>query len=328
MIETLYVETSSRCNLACAYCYRTGREYASKNRDMPPALLQKLVADCCGQRERLFGALKPDIFLHSYGEPTLHPELAAMIRCAAQAGLFGNIRFVSNLQAVPPDTYRHYFDAGLTGLYVSLDTLNAEHLGQTRRGTDLPRLLDALAKLSEDHADRLCVISVLTPTTRHALPDVGALLSRHGIGVWNVQLLNTRNGRFGLDADTVSGIKEDLLGRFPALTIRFEEESLLSCRQPFTTLAVNAMGYLTPCCSLTNHEVIAFGNVGEAPLADLCHGEPYTAFRRHFREKRPPACAGCPYYGTPAGAPESRKATPGAANAGPRGGRPDAAGKG
>lgn len=296
MIQAIYVETSSRCNLHCCYCYRSSRDYASKDRLMPLALFEKLVADLAAERQRLLGDSRPDIFLHGYGEPTLNPQLDRMVDVAAQSGLFHDIRFVSNLQARPPQAYHKYFQAGLTGLYVSLDSLKQEHVARTRRGTDVARLLDALATLAADYADRIWLISVLTPTNKDELPAVGEFLRRHGIATWNIQLLNTRKGRFGLDKDEVSRIKAGLVAAFPELTINFEEESLLACRQPFTTLTVNAAGYLTPCCSLTDHEVVHFGNLAEAGLGALYEGGAFSAFRELFDRKCPPACAGCPYY--------------------------------
>lgn len=299
MIRSIYVETSSRCNLACVYCYHTGQRYASRDKLLPVDMLAKLLTDALASREALFGAQKPDIFLHAYGEPTLHPQLADCVRLAADSGLFGAIRFVSNLQAVEPAAYEAYFEAGLTGLYVSLDTLRPEDLEQTRRGTNLEKLLAGLDVLARKHADALCVISVLSPTNKDMLPAVGAFLDERRIPVWNIQLLNTRQGRFGLDADAVADIKAALLTRFPGMRINFEEASLLHCRQPFNTLVVNAAGYLTPCCSLTNHEVVHFGNIAEADLATLWNGPAYAAFRETFARKAPPACAGCPYYDTP-----------------------------
>ena len=296
MIESIYIESSSKCNLACTYCYRTNHEYASKNCNMPLSLFIKIMDDCERGRERLFGQGRPNLFLHSYGEPTLNPDLGAMVGEAARRGLFGGIRLVSNLLACPPEAYDFLFANGLDGLYVSLDTLVPEHIAATRRGTDLPRLLAALEAVAARHADKLCVITVLTPTNKAALLPLADHLKALAIPIWNIQLLNTRRGCFGLSADEVSRIKADVLARCPGMIVNFEEESLMQCRQPFTTLAINAMGRLTPCCSMTNHEIIHFGNVAEADLAALCHGAAYASFRELFAKVRPPACAGCPYY--------------------------------
>lgn len=296
MIQAVYVESSSRCNLSCAYCFRTGRNYPAKNRDLEPELFAKLVGDLGQARAELLGQGRPDLFLHSFGEPTLNPALEDMVRLAARSGLFGGIRFVSNLLAVSPARYHGYFQAGLTGLYVSLDTLRPEAIAATRRGTDLPLLLARLEELAAAHAPRLCVISVLTHENKAELPRLAELLLRLAIPTWNIQLLNTHAGGFGLEAAEVAGLKADLLARCPGMTVNFEEQTLLSCAQPFTTLAVNALGYLVPCCSMTDHEVTHFGNIAERPLGELYFGEPYAAFRQGFRKERPKACENCPYY--------------------------------
>jgi len=295
MIRSVYVESSSRCNLSCAYCYRTARSYESKNRDLPPALFDALLAGLAAMRTELpeQGA---DLFLHSFGEPTLNPALTGMIAKAAGSGLFGAIRFVSNLLATPPASYGGYFDAGLTGLYISLDTLAPGVIAATRRGTDLPLLLARLEELARAHAPRLSVITVLTPSNKGELPLLADFLRGLRIPVWNIQLLNTHQGGFGLEAGEVSRLKAGLAAHTEGMTVNFEEQSLLHCSQPFDTLAMNAMGYLVPCCSMTNHEVLHFGNIGQTPLAEIYNGEAYAGFRAGFRDNRPFACADCPYY--------------------------------
>ncbi|SLM30961.1 hypothetical protein MTBBW1_2560002 [Desulfamplus magnetovallimortis] len=317
-ISTIYVETSSKCNLSCSYCYRTSHDYESKNHNMPIVLFNKLISDFKINKKTLFRDSSPDIFLHGYGEPTLNPNLDKMVKTASDAKIFNHIRFVSNLQALPLKKYHRFFNMGLTGLYISLDCVtpdtkidyNQTDYGQInydqiminnakkniRTGTNLNKLMANISKLSESFADKLYIISVLTPDNFEEISRIGDFLQKNNILVWNIQLLNNRREKFSLNPMSVSKLKAKIQKKFSNMQINFEEESLLKCNQPFTTLMINSLGYFTPCCSMTNHEIIHFGNAGQKSAQSICFGEKYESFRQEFKKQRPRACEKCPYY--------------------------------
>jgi len=297
LIEAIYIETSSKCNLSCSYCYRTRYSYASKNRHLSLRLFSKLINDLSCKKNALFGKDAPVMYLHGFGEPTLNPDLGRMIQAATDSHLFSNIRFVSNLQAIKPSGYYQYFETGLDLLYVSMDTVTQVDHKLKRKGTKSNNLLSVLSKIAIKYSNRLSIITVLSDQNISELTAIGELLSQLKISKWNIQLLNTGNGDFAIDAHLVTLLKKDLKKLFKDIDISFEEESLFACKQPFNTLVINSMGYFVPCCSMTNHEVKNFGNLLSEDVAQVWHGRRYLIFRKNFKAKRPAICKKCPYYG-------------------------------
>lgn len=290
-LEAVYLETSSRCNLACSYCYRTLHDYPGKGKLMDFGVFERVLESLKANDSR------PSLFLHGFGEPTLHPRIGDMVALAKQSGLFGQVGFVSNLCAVDQKAYREYFRRGLERLFFSLDTLRPELLADTRRGMDLPRALGVLRGLAPDFKGRITPITVLSQANLDQIEELGALFSELGIEEWNVQLHHTHKGGFGVSAQEASEAKAKAAALFPRLTLHFEEPGLFRCRQPFNTLVVNASGHVTPCCSLTNHQVIDFGDAATTDVLACRESQGFRDFRAEFARKRPSACGQCPYYG-------------------------------
>ena len=68
MLERAYLEITNVCNRSCAFCPRTARS--------PRFMTEK-------EFSLLAGKLRPHtdcLYLHVMGEPTLHPELGAILR--------------------------------------------------------------------------------------------------------------------------------------------------------------------------------------------------------------------------------------------------------
>lgn len=69
--ETLFIETTTRCNLSCPMCARSAPGWAGGCGDMDFALFQRLDQALAHARA---------VVLNGMGEPLLHPDLPRMIR--------------------------------------------------------------------------------------------------------------------------------------------------------------------------------------------------------------------------------------------------------
>jgi MoaA/NifB/PqqE/SkfB family radical SAM enzyme len=68
--STPFIETTTRCNLACPMCVRTGPGWRGGSGDMSPAVFERLSG--------LFSQARA-VVLNGMGEPLLHPELPRMV---------------------------------------------------------------------------------------------------------------------------------------------------------------------------------------------------------------------------------------------------------
>ncbi|MCP4221052.1 MAG: radical SAM protein [bacterium] len=292
-VKNVYVETSSKCNLGCVYCYRTRFNYSSKNINMSLKDFKKIIDGLSRCRDY------PVLFLHAFGEPTLNPDLTAMIAYAHGASTFGGIRFVSNLQALPVKNYEAFFAKGLTDLYISLDSLDPTVLACTRKGSEPAAMLERLELLAEPFGDRITVITVLTRENRKEMSTIYHLIRSLGLRKWNIQLGHYHDGKFQLDEKEVAGVAETLetVNKNRDVVISLENEFKFHCRQPYDTIVFNAAGYMTPCCSITDHEKIHFGNIVNGDVQQMFYSPEFKAFREFFGKEKPEVCKECPYYG-------------------------------
>ncbi|EKD28497.1 MAG: Fe-S oxidoreductase containing radical SAM protein [uncultured bacterium] len=291
-IKFIYIEVSSKCNLKCTYCYHTKFEYKSKNVNMDYSLFRRVIDQLKSS------PVKPELFLHAFGEPTLNPHLLDMIEYARNSNKFCEIKFVSNLQAVPKEMYDKYFANGLSFLFVSLDALSHDVLNLTRRGSKFDNIVESLHYISSKYSGKIGVITALTRNNKNELIDIYNFLNKLNISNWNIQLGHFHNGQFDLNQSEVSQLKDNLLRiKSEKFHINFEEEKIFQCNQPFSTLVVNALGFITPCCSMTDHERLNFGNINSSEIYKIYGSSEFNEFRMKFIKKESDICKNCPLYG-------------------------------
>ena len=137
-IRKLYVEASSRCNLACKMCFRhswIGEKYG----DLDPAVYARVMDD---------PALRDTgtVFFGGMGEPLVHPALTEM---AALAGSRGKtVELVTNGTLLTREKAGELLKAGVSRIWVSIDELY-ENYGKIQIGSDFGLVLGNLEAFNE-----------------------------------------------------------------------------------------------------------------------------------------------------------------------------------
>lgn len=133
------METSSRCNLACAKCVKQGSGASCAEGDLS---------------EEVFDALLPafprleSLILNGVGEPLLHRGLDDFVRKARAAmPESGRIGFQSNGLLLDGSRARSLLVAGLDRLALSVDALDPGLFGELRSGGSLAAVERAFAAL-------------------------------------------------------------------------------------------------------------------------------------------------------------------------------------
>ena len=167
--STVYLETTSRCNLNCSMCVKhsTGSGMTDGDFDI-----------------KLFAAIKPalpeiqNLILSGIGEPLLYPHLEVLIKEARALMPEGSsIAFQSNGMLISRERAENLVNAGLDKICISLDSVNPETFSLMRNGGDLNRIKDAFKYLEEASAASGRKITtgvefVLTRENMQDLPDV------------------------------------------------------------------------------------------------------------------------------------------------------------
>jgi MoaA/NifB/PqqE/SkfB family radical SAM enzyme len=131
----VYIEPTNRCNLECRTCMRNGW-------DEPLGQMSNEIFSRIIEGLKVFSP-PPAIFFGGLGEPLAHPTIADMVAQAKTLG--GSVELITNGTLLTKDTSRRLIEAGLDGLWVSLDGAKPESYADVRLGATLPGVISNLA---------------------------------------------------------------------------------------------------------------------------------------------------------------------------------------
>ncbi len=136
-LNHLYIEPTSRCNLACRTCIRN--TWDEPMGDMDEAVFERLA----GQLGR-FPHLESVMF-GGFGEPTAHPRILEMIRAVKGLGLRAEL--TTNATLLDDALIDGLLDARLDTLWISLDGVTEESFEAIRAGASLGRVRENVERL-------------------------------------------------------------------------------------------------------------------------------------------------------------------------------------
>lgn len=294
-MKRLYLEPSSRCNFACRMCFRQNW-FGETESDMPESVFDRVEAS--------FPHL-PDlqtVFFGGMGEPLLHPAIADMVR---RAGLFANTELITNGSLLSPDLSIALSRAGLSRLWVSVDSFSGRD-DQIRRGSRFEKLVENLTFFSHmENRPALGLTFVVMPENLSDLPELNRFADR-----FDADLINVSH------AIPATPIPEAEANAFydlpiPVGKMRRVGEKVLPKpydKCPFVeedAAFVRPDGDVAPCMQLLHntdtylweerrHSTRAsFGNVTEQTLDEIWNSQPYADFRDRVRKFEFPCCTIC-----------------------------------
>jgi len=294
-LNMVVVEITTYCNLKCSGCVRTimTDENTWSDKHMAAEDFRKVI-----------DALPPaKLFVpQGIGESTMHPKITELIGIARQSGKFDRIEINTNALVRKVDFYAKLFDAGLSDLTVSVDTLDPDLIEKLRAETDIPKLEARLREFSEQFPNKIGVRVTVSKGNVARLPDLFARLSALGrFNVWLQPFFDMGFGAGVLDANEAHSISVNAprwQHDHPNLTITPEPffPSAKVCPSPWISPAVTVDGQLKPCCMILHQEKISFGDMLKVPFKDLWSSDDIEQFRKSFLKKSPDCCSRCPYY--------------------------------
>ena len=237
------------------------------------------------------------------GEPLLHKDLPVMIREAHEAGLYTIVS--TNGQAMTRDLANALVAAGLNRIIVSMDGLTDESYGSYRIGGSLDQCKSALRYLRE-------------AKKKDSLPF------REGLGVGSsliieLQVLRLRSNEHeweafkrlyrSLGADRLTfktaqlydyAAGHPLMPSNPRYSrYRLGSDGLYHrksrwpwCTRVWMGCVITTNGDVLPCCYDKAHEHV-YGNIMEAPLAEILRSDKARAFMRAAQKEQPAICKEC-----------------------------------
>jgi AdoMet-dependent heme synthase len=171
---------TQRCNLACAHCYIAAGSWHS-------AAGELTVAECRRITDEIIELAPAPLFILSGGEPLLRTDLEAIAGHAAASG--ATVVVGTNGTHLSADRIRSLQNAGVTGVAISIDSLDPRYHDRFRHGDGA--LADTLAAVERLNVLRLdfVVQTTVTRGNRHELAAIAAWADANGAVAFNVYFL-------------------------------------------------------------------------------------------------------------------------------------------
>jgi len=277
----LQIETTNRCNAACAMCPIL--KMTRPKGDMSPELWSRLVAEL---KER--PGLRR-VILHVMGEPLLHPGFIDLVRQLRQEAPHQPVEFSTNGSLLDEAKARALLELDLVQINFSLDACTPETHARIRRGLNFEKVmanLEGLIRLMAESGKtrpRLLVQLIKMDINR---------------GEWEAF------ARRWQDLAAAHGFLEIYLkeqwswgGYLDSGQARVEQEKgflALPCGFPFDQLDVYWDGRVGFCC-LDEDADLTVGDLNRQSLAEIWSSEEMERVRRRFKrlDFAGLRCAGC-----------------------------------
>ena len=175
-LSKLYIELTSRCNLACLTCIRNTWNEPMGNMDIE-------VFDALIEQLKDFDNLKT-VMLGGFGEPTFHEDILYMIGRLKSLGL--NVEMTSNGTMLDDAMLNGLIEKGLDTLWVSFDGTSAENFEDIREGANFESLVQTLLRLNElniesvNHRVKIGIAFVVMKRNIRELKSLSKLARRVG----------------------------------------------------------------------------------------------------------------------------------------------------
>lgn len=127
----VYLDPCNACNLKCTFCPQSSWGRRERGR-MPMDVFEQAIREIIELRPHR-------LYLFAFGEPTLHPQIASMVRTAVAGGL--NVRINTNAAALTDEKIDELVSSGLQECCFSFDTADPEQYEAMRVGSDFETTL-------------------------------------------------------------------------------------------------------------------------------------------------------------------------------------------
>ena len=315
MFKTIYLETTTICNIHCAMCPRFGGEEISSMPKLMPTEVYTSIQPYFPELEYLA--------LVGCGEPTTDKRLLHFIGEASAYNVY--VMCTTNGMLLSERYSRQLIQSGLKLLGVSIDGATPKTFESIRTGASYASVLQNLERflrLRCEYGDRPVVKAqiVLMKQNIHELPTIVELAASFGVEeVYAKNLCFLRTNQLtseSLQEEYNPSVDVTLRQRYIAAALdnaqkcnirlvlpSFTRTGPNDCPyHPKNTLFIRRNGDVFPCpiYAVWNYgleknaiQEKRMGNVLGTPLAAIWESEPYASFRSRFCAGQEELCVGC-----------------------------------
>ena len=265
----LQIEPTSVCNYRCVFCYQTDRHFTaganSQMGMMPLELFQSLIDQAQGLCEA--------VTLASRGEPSLCPDLKAMLAYAA--GKFLAFKINTNASHLDEALSHAILQADVNTVVFSIDAASEPAYSQLRVGGKLAQVVE--------HVERFRRIQLAH------YPKARTITRVSGVQVPGAADLEAMTRRWGDLVDQVAFVKYNPWENTYERPVNDIEQP---CSDLWRRMFVWWDGRVNPC-DVDYRSTLAVGDARTERLADLWQGERYARLRTAHVARARRDCSPC-----------------------------------
>ena len=283
----VYLEPTNACNSNCVICPR--KNMTRRRGYMKKALFEKIVAQIAAT-----GPSETRLF--NFGEPTLHPELPAMVKCCRDAGLRVSIQ--SNGMWLPEKLVEELLDAGLSYLDVSVNGLTEKEYETIRPGHKMEKVESNLARaraIATKKNKPLAIhinAQILRADVETRRPEIDAYAKK-----W-LEIANSVSIS-GLSLyDNIMFVNKGSVTESQMQAMPRKSDEDVRCMEPFNRLIIKWDGRATVCCADYDAKYVV-GDLNTETLAQTWNSDKIKAIRNIIKNKKykgHPLCDTCPLF--------------------------------
>jgi radical SAM protein with 4Fe4S-binding SPASM domain len=273
-----HIEPTNVCNLRCEMCPRDQQDRPVGYMDF--SMYTALVDELADLRTEL-------IYLHLFGEPTLHPRIYDMIKYARKKGI--DVAMSTNATTLNENTARSLLDSGLDILIISFDAAdNPEYYEKIRKNADYKQVFSNIVNFLNTKKGRrpfTIIQTIRIKGSENADKFLKSVLPRYH----NLTISNKPFDEWGG--------KVDRINKLSTVDVRYEGCPRL-CEKIWRTVMIHYDGTVVPC-SRCYDKKFALGKFPEQSLRQIWNGEKMLQLRRtHIKDRMlHEYCRSCYYVG-------------------------------
>lgn len=284
------VEPAAVCQLKCPECPVGRRDGGiSESRHTDRLMSLELFRKVLGEVKEYAHTMQ----FYFQGEPLLNKDLATMIAEAHEAGLYTIVS--TNAQAMTEEMAEALVQAGLSRIIVSMDGLTQATYGAYRIGGNIEKAKAALQYVrgaKEQYGGKTVIElqCLRLKTNEHEWKELKRQYKALGadcLSLKTAQLYDYENGHALMPSDTrYSRYKQGADGLY------HRKKRSSGCLRVWSGVVVTTTGEVLPCC-YDKSQAYSYGNIQDAPIAELFKNEKAMAFRRAAMSEQPKICQEC-----------------------------------
>jgi MoaA/NifB/PqqE/SkfB family radical SAM enzyme len=311
-IQSIQLETTSRCNLECITCLKPAYSGSWLEREMDDSLFHRILRQI---------PPKTSVHLQGWGEPLLHPAILEHIGKLKEKG--AHVSFTTNGTIMDKNMAAALIQSELDGLTFSMAGASREVQDGLRGAHSFDRLrrsINIFNTVRNEYTTtfpQVAVSYLLTPETVEELP--GAVTWCRANGVDAFVTVHLTQAACESQQQLQFLLSENETRSYRLLRIHTQTKALFSkmrldlglfhstltpvCgKNPLNTLFISANGDVSPCvflCPPVNDGIawrygggqylqkpVVFGNVHKASLSEIWEQPEYQRFRAFFKARK------------------------------------------